>query len=270
MEKTDKIKQTYFQFRSESRIPVYMRVNLDEFNPDLAQFFVGMGFEQLSENDAKKAQAIIIAEPSARVLKISEATPYVARQIDRRTVGVGDESVTPRDGYKVYRYFSKALLVYSFRAREWSMGCFSDFGEDQKILASKIIINRYLAWALAPHGIMGFWGVPVDEGVVIMRPEESLAEAVYIDIKGSKVFSIEGSQKIKSRFNIMRLNKSIHGKNIKMSQEELLSFLTMNSAYFDHKGLSVPVRQIIQLLSKTAIGLIHPEENFRPRADLSL
>lgn len=270
MEKTDSSKLTYFHFRRESKLPIYIKVNLDEFVGDLGGFFAGMGFEKLSDKEAQLAEAIIIGNARSRVLKLSEATPSVARQIDQQSSGIGPESVTPREGYNVYRYTNQALLVYSYRAKEWSMGCFGDFGDDSAEVTYKIIINRFLAWALVPHGYVGFWGVPVDEGMVVMNPMDAKGEATYLNLREQKLLSIEGSQKMKARFNIMRLNNSIQGKNIRMNQEELLTFLTMNSTFIDSIGLTVPVRQMIQMLSKMAIGLIHPEESFRPRADLSL
>ena len=55
-----------------------------------------------------------------------------------------------------------------------------------------------------------------------------------------------------------------------MTNEELLSFMSAHSSYLDYQGLSVPVRQMIQTLAKMTEGLVHPEESFRPRTDLSL
>jgi len=150
------------------------------------------------------------------------------------------------------------------------MGCFDNFAEDTNDYSFKVIINRYLSWAMAPLGLAGFWGVPVDEGMVVMSEQGSRGEATFVDLNNQRIISIEGQQKMKARFNILRLNNAIKGRNIRMSQEELLSFLTMNSTYFDDHGLSVPIRQIIQMLTRAATGLIHPEESFRPRADLSL
>jgi hypothetical protein len=55
-----------------------------------------------------------------------------------------------------------------------------------------------------------------------------------------------------------------------MKNEELLSFLSAHCSYMDYSGLSVPVRQMIQTLARMTEGLIHPEESFRPKTDLSL
>jgi len=270
MKKTDEIKRTYFQYCDESNLPVYLLLNLQEFTADLKKFFGDLGFKALSNKEAETAEINIIKNPRARVLKISEATPYVAKQIDGHKLGPGAESVVPGEGYFAYRYCGRALIVYSFRAKEWSMGCFADFAGDHNDISYKIIINRYLSWALLASSVAGFWGVPVAEGLVVMTTEEARGEATFVNLQEQKILSIEGQQKIQARFNIMRLNASIRGKNIRMSQEELLSFLSINTSYFGHHGLSVPLRQIIQMIAKTAIGLIHPEESYRPRADLSL
>ncbi len=153
---------------------------------------------------------------------------------------------------------------------EWQLAAFDDFGSTEHDLDYKIILNRFLSWSLAPLGIVGFWGVPVDDGVVVMRQNKSQGEAVYLDIFNGNVISLDGYKKISARFKIMRLNSTLHGRNIVMTNEELLSFLTTHVSYFDYSGPSVPVRQIIQAISKKFQGLLHPEESFRPRTDLSL
>ena len=102
------------------------------------------------------------------------------------------------------------------------------------------------------------------------KPIESKGEAVFIDVKALQMLSIDGVKKLRPHFKILRLDSTLHGRNIKMSTEELLSFLSSHCTYLDSSGLSVPVRQVIQTLSKMTEGLVHPEESFRPRTDLSL
>jgi hypothetical protein len=133
-----------------------------------------------------------------------------------------------------------------------------------------MIINRFLTWALVPHKIVGLWGVTVDDGMVAQRPIDSKGDAVFIDVVGLRMISLDGVKKLRPHFKILRLDPTLKGRNIKMSNEELISFLSAYCSYLDSSGLSVPVRQMIQTLSKMTEGLIHPEESFRPRMDLSL
>jgi hypothetical protein len=84
------------------------------------------------------------------------------------------------------------------------------------------------------------------------------------------MISCDGVKKLRPHFKILRLDPSLRGRNIRMTSEELLSFLSSHCSYLDSAGLSIPVRQMIQALSKMTEGLIHPQESFRPRTDLSL
>ena len=161
-------------------------------------------------------------------------------------------------------------MVYSFGVSEWKMGCFKDFGHPDDIFACRSVVNRFISWTLSSLGIVGFWGVPVDEGVVVMKQIESAAEAVYIDINERKLYSIDGERKIDSRFSILRLDSGLKDKNIRMTPEQMMSFLFHHCTFLDYSGPSTPVRQVIQYLSKNIEGQIFPKESFRPRSDLSL
>ena len=119
-------------------------------------------------------------------------------------------------------------------------------------------------------GIVGFWGVPVDEGVVVMKQHESRGESVYIDIKRQNVITVDGVKKIKGRFKVLRLDPTLKGRNVAMTAEEFLSFLSFHCNYFDYVGPSLPIRQMITSLPSYAVGLVHPRESFKPRTDLSL
>ena len=150
------------------------------------------------------------------------------------------------------------------------MGVLDSFTSESNLMTFRSILNRYLSWALVPMGIIGFWGVPVDEGVVILSQDESEGEAVFVDVLNSSVLSLDGQKTVKGPFNILRLDSTLHDRNIGMSREELISFMSQYCTYFDYSGLSYPVRQLIQHLSRVSIGLVYPRESFRPRTDLSM
>jgi hypothetical protein len=131
-------------------------------------------------------------------------------------------------------------------------------------------MNRYLSWALAPLGIIGLWGVPVDEGVVVMSQKNAGGEGVFIDINRRVIMGLDGVKPIKGRFQLLRLDSTLKGRSITMSKEELLSFLMAHIIYFDYDGPSIPVRQMVQTLLTLARGIVYPRENYRPRSGLSL
>lgn len=273
---TTKSKKAYFQYQKEMNLPVFVAVDQASMDPTLADFLNSMKFVKLSEKEEASALESIKKEKHARVLSLTEASPVVARQIESTMESdrYGLESITPKAGYQVYRYKNVGLMVYSFQAKVWELGCFADFGSMkgtvESKMAARMILNRFLSWALVPFGILGLWGVTVDGGVVLQRARETKGEAVFVDVVGLRVLSLDGVKKMGARFKILRLDSTLRGRNVKMSSEELLSFLSAHASYFDMAGLSVPVRQMIQSLAKMSEGLLHPEESFRPRTDLSL
>lgn len=265
-------KKAIFQYQKELNLPIYVSADISSFDPNFVDFLVKLKFTKLSDKEETEALSHIQKNNLARVLHISEATPIVAKQIQNTMESdrFGAESIIPKNGYRVYRFKEIGLMVYSFAAREWQLGCYKDFGSAGVIYGSRMMMNRFLTWALVPHGILGLWGVTVDDGMVAQRPSESKGEAVFIDIVGHRMISVDGIKKIRAHFKVLRLDPTLKGRNIKMSSEELLTFLSAHCSYLDPAGLSVPVRQMVQSLSKMTDGLYHPQESFRPRTDLSL
>ncbi|MEI8346569.1 MAG: hypothetical protein WCG27_03825 [Pseudomonadota bacterium] len=262
----------YYQFFKSLNIPVYLQCEKAMATQEWSTFLKQHQFEELNKDELKKMLPSLNKTRHARVLKIVEATPTVAQQIDmiQEQDRYGEESITPRDMFKVYRYKGHGLIMYSALAREWNCGLVLDGKFEDKKLVLRSILNRYLSWALAPLGMVGFWGVPVDQGVVVLKQAESFGEAFFVDLANHRVLTVDGMGKIKSHFKMMRLDPMLKGRNIRMSNEELLSYLTIHCVYFDYPNLSVPIRQLIQEIAKTAEGLVHPRENFKPRTDLSL
>lgn len=265
-------KWTYFQYQKDENLPVFIKANLADFDSSLLNLLIGMRFEQLSEMEAIDLEGSLTPEFRGNILTMRLASPSVTRQINQvaESDRYGAECITPKDGYKVYRYKRKALLVYSFGVGFWEMGCQSDFGNEAELSSYRTIINRYLSWSLVSEGIVGFWGVPVEEGMVVLRKKESMGETVFVDVRRGKLYCIDGAKPMKSLFKILRLDSVLKNKNVRMTNEELLGFLTFNSTFFDYQGLSVPVRQAIKSLARVAEGLNHPKESFKPRTDLSL
>jgi len=264
---------SYFQFSKELALPIYIKVDFSIFDRKLGLLLKELRFEELPKDKHQSILENIREKNHARLLILQEATSVVARQIDSalETDKYGLEGITPKEGYRVYRFKGQALLVYSFSSVIWQLGCFSDFGAEGKgHFEARIILNRFLSWALSPLGIIGFWGVPVDEGIVVLRNFESKGEAVFADVMNKKLITQDSIIKMRGRFNILKLDSTLRGRNIRMNSEELMGFLTTHSSFFDYSGLSMGVRQMIHELSKQAQGLIHPRENFKPRTDLSL
>ena len=271
----DKKEFKYFQYHTENEFPVFLGVydEGDKGSESVMTIIEQMKFKKLDDGEVEKMEKTLGSNGFARLLKIKPASFQVVRQIETalHSDRYGAESILSKKGYKVYRYSGHALLVYSFGSSVWECGVTDIFGHGEEgVFATRTVINRYLSWALAPMGVVGFWGVPVQEGLVVMKQKESHGETVFLDIKAKRIISMDGTNQMPPRFKIMRLDSRLSGKNIKMTSEELLSFLSIHTTFFDPSGNSLPVRQLLQAISRLGEGLIHPKESFQPREEQAL
>lgn len=259
------VKWTYFQYFPELDLPIYIRCDLSEFTADFLGLLPRHNFEQIQDSDVEK---IDFNNTKMKVLTFREASPRVAMEIglNDETDQYGLERITPRVGYKIYRYKGHALVVYSENSKSWEIGCFSNFGNIEDRQHHDVIMNRYLSWCFSSLGIVGVWGVPVEEGVVVLNKSLSKGEAVYFDVKNSRVITFDGIKKIKSNFNIIRLDSSLKREKQTLKKEELFGLLMNSCTYMDFEGLSVPVRQAIHTVSKSYAALVIPSSSFRARA----
>lgn len=264
-------KGTYFQFNPSANYPVFIFLENKFMDTNFFKILKELQFVELTEEQLK-SKAELFSNSNFRLLNIKEASVKVSQQILRSNQDdrFGPESITELASHKVYRYKSQALVVFSYRFKEWEMGCFANFGNEKSTLETKMVLHRYLSWSLSVIGVVGFWGVPVEEGVVINKPSEVKAEAVYFDLKRLSTITIEGEKKVGSNFKIIRLDTTLTNRNIILKREELIGFLFTHSTFLDYRGPSIPVRQVIQEISQLATGILHPEKSFKPRMNLSM
>jgi hypothetical protein len=265
-------KQFYYQYQKELNLPVYICMDPLDFDQRFAEFLNEVKFTKLNDKEEELAKKNIATQKHARVLRISEASASVSRQIQTSLESdrYGLESIIPKEGYRVYRYKNIGLMIYSYNAKEWQLGCYKNFAAKDNLMAARIVLNRYLSWALSPLGILGIWGVSIDDGMVAQRAADSKGEAIFVDLSHQRLLTVDGVKKMSPRFKVLRLDPTLHNRNIRMTNEEFVSFLYSHCTYFDYVGPSVPVRQLIQAFVKMTEGLVHPQESFRPKTDLSL
>ena len=265
-------KLTYFQYQKSLHMPIYVRANLEHFDPFLPKLLDEMSFERLSEEEAVEVPERVERKVGGRLLTLEEASPIAAKKIDfMGELGMyGDESVVPGYGCRVYRYRSVAMMPYSYQSPLWGLGCFKDFGSEGKIVSSRIVLNRFLSYALAPMGILGFWAESLNEGMALLTQKRSLGKVVFVDVKNESVLVSGGFARMGSRFKVFRMGSQYLNRDVQMKPEALISCLFAHLAYMDYGESVVPVRQVIQMLAKLVTGVDCSPSNFHSISNLSL
>ncbi len=259
----------YFQFFTKNEINIYLQIDLQQLTPSLVSLLKELNFTEVT---VKGGMHELQQKDNCRILKINDASSQVVKNIIAitETDRYGLESLNQKLGYQVYRYKGVGLMVMSNRSQVWELGVMPNFGSKEDRLASACVLTRFLTWALDQLGYVGFWGVTVDNGVVIMKPKQCNYEAVFINPKERTILSREGKKAIKGQLSIIRLDEHVQNEPIGMSNEELISFLSYHTTYFDMNGLSFSARQSIFNLVSLSKGLIYPKDSFKSRTDLSL
>ena len=257
---------SYFQFQSQMGYPVFVRFVDQDLESRLGLLMESMGFKKLVEDEFK---AIQIINHKTKILSLSEANLKVSRQIDQ--IGAWDsygaESVSEFSTYDVYRYKGVGLILMGHNATVWE-AAIKDI--DKKRDEVKALITRYLSYALAPFGVVSFWGVPVDEGFVVMKPAESSYESVVVDIDNNCFITQDGVKDIGLGSQILRLDESLKGEIRVMKKEELLSFLSVKTCYLSNRGLDNRVKSTLFAMVEMVDGYIYPSINFKPRSGVDL
>ncbi len=267
---------SFYQYHADLDFPIFIKVvdgleGKDEGN--LSSLLKQMKFRELPGHEEDMVEKTLSDNTQARMLTLKVASFKLVSQINSVASSdlYGQESVVPKAGYKVYRYKGMALMVYSYAAPSWECGVTGNFCVGEKgIFAARSVLNRFLTWSLSSLGVVGFWGVPVDEGFVVLNQKDAQGEVVFIDVLNQKMVSMDGVKDISGGLEILRLDSGLKERSLVMRPSELLSFLSVKTSFLDPEGISTPVRQMVNQLSKFALGKVYPKSSFQPRTDMDL
>ncbi len=256
--------RSYYQFgQGDAGYPVYVKICDEALEGRLSKVLASVGLSKLDD----KAIAKIVKLPldSIRVLDITSASGMALNQINiiSESDAFGEESVIPSSGYRVYRHKGIGMMVYSFGSTVWQLGVSEDCGSDKFMKESRIIFARFLSLALAKYGVIGFWGVVVENSLVVMRAKESKGEVVFIDSLKMRLAAQGEIKEIRSGFQIVRLGKCVNGKSILLKRDELISFLMTYNSYLDYGQSSSIIGQIVNKITSVATGIMYPAESFK-------
>lgn len=258
-------KFSYYQFQKKLGYQVFLRFEDFEFENHFTEILEMMGFDKVERDKVKDIKFI---SGKTKVLKITKASPRVAKQIVKSDFlfdKFGKESLSKMGSYEVYRYRGFGMMVFSQQNALWELGIKDH--SDQNIL--RVIFTRFLSYALAPAGVIGFWGVPVDEGFVVMSPSGANFETVFVDLKRNVLLTYDGVKPIESEIQILRLDSTLNREVKEMKKEEIISFLSMNTNFLSYQGLTQNLKTVLLELCHVSKAFIYPEENFKPRAEVN-
>lgn len=259
----------YFQFLEKLNYPIlvklprHMEANVAtgvSADSPFVQLLKSTGFSKIEDKQAKG----LLDEANCRVLDIYEATPKLTAQIGQTSINdkYGNESSVAQTGFSVYRHRGACILVYSHQSENWEMAISHSLKKVQDLRVAEIVMNRFLALALAPLGVISFWGTLMDDKAIVMNQEDSRAKTFFIDIVKAQVFNFEEIRPLDPSMKIGRFNNALSQDQLAMKEEELYSFLSVHCTYFGSSGHTVPVRQVIREIIRLYEGFHYRRSAF--------
>ncbi len=232
----------------------------------LNSVFKEMGFQNESKDEdrfnGRTIKVLFTDVSSIRKLSASSAIP-----LQNQT----GELVYRKLGHSVYVYRDFAAVIYSSQAKEWK--CYLNgnpqlWNNIEMNILFKMVVGRILSLIFEKTSIVGFFGVPVEEGVVVMNAKEAKGEFVFFDVQNKKIITQDGVKSFDFPNKILRLETTHSNYEKKMRPEELYSFLMARTAL-----LSLGVNNLYQVnaikkLTKLSEGVIFPEKSFKPRVSV--
>lgn len=237
------IKWTYYQFKKKHQYPVYVRLHPEIELSKLTQVLSEVGFELLSESEVR---GINLQKAGMKLLTVQEATGKVLNQLQTSDTldQYGLENLSIHSGVTVYTHRKVALMMTPSGKPLWDMALVTSTHTNEQLVGMRVVMTRYLALALAPFGVISYWGTSKDDGVIIMKQNQSSGESVFIDHKKKLIFSFHGETQFQHGLHIHRLdqNKKVGSA---LSREELMSFLSVSTCLMSFTGLSPEMKKSI-------------------------
>jgi hypothetical protein len=262
------IKFIYYSYRNKDEYPVYVRFSNEMLEQKLQSTLTQIGFQKAVTQDFKEQEQ----PPHWVVLDLDWASARAAKrmmssEIKEQTFGV--ENISQNQGYYNYNYRGFFSMVYGANTHLWQGRFLANQFEQNLELKLRIVLFRFLSFALMPLKVVGLWGVPVDNGVVVTSQSKAEAEALFVDLNTQKLLTIEGEKPINGYLEIIRLDATLSNTSRNMSSEELISFLLTHTTALGPLGVPSQTRQAILSMEQFCNGIVYPEMKFQPRASLS-
>lgn len=248
----ENVKWSYFQYRKTHGYPVYVRFNQEDLHPKFLHLVQEIGFQDLSENEAKKIQ---LNRPYTKVLTVQIASARLQQQISGSDLldKYGLESLSIQVGMPVYTYRKVGVMGMPIGKTFWDLAFNQEISQTDQMVGLRVVLVRYLAQALKDMGVISYWGTVKDDNVIVMKQLNSFGEAVFVDVNKRMIFSNGGEFKLGPNLKIIRKDKDV-AQSSKMSREELISFLSVSTCLLNFNGITHTMKRAIYELSSQASG----------------
>jgi hypothetical protein len=245
-------KWSYYQYRRQQDYPVYLRIHADEGHSKLQHLFMELGFSSLSEKDTKR---ISLQKPHTRMLTIQGAGARLQHQITGSTLldQFGSESLSIQGNLPIYTYRKVGVMGLPVNKTLWDLAINNDSLETVQMVGLRIVLTRFLAFALSDLGILSYWGTVKDDTIIIMKQVDSFGEAVFLDESRNMAYWNGGEMKLPGHVKFLRKDKD-HKITSKMNREELISFLSVSTCLLSFSGITHNMKRAIYSLTTRASG----------------
>jgi hypothetical protein len=252
-------KWNYFQYRKQHDYPVYIRFKQDELNPKFTHLLTEMGFNSLTDSEAKK---IPLQRSHTKILSIQEASSRLQQQINGSDLmeKYGPEALSLQMGMPVYTYRKVGVMGLPLSKTLWDLAIHPELSHTEQMVGLRVILVRYLSQALAEQGVLCYWGTVKDDAVIVMKQIQSFGEAVLIDANKRMIFSNGGEIKFGSSLKIIRKDKEVRHASF-MSREDIIGFMSVSTCLLSFHGITHSMKKAIYELSTHISGSYAVSEN---------
>lgn len=250
---------TYFQFQKSHGYPVYIRFQVEDLDAKLKHLLGEMGFESLDEKESKK---IPLHLAHTRILTVQTAGPRIQSQLVGSDLldKYGLETLTFQSGIPIITYRRVGLLALPPGKILWDLALSQGLDVTEKVEGIRVLFSRFLAQALADHGVISYWGLYKEGSLVVTKQGEARGESVIVDFRNRIAFYPGGAVKIGNSLKILRKDKDVP-QLTPMSREELISFLSVNTCLLSFQGITPAMKKSVYELTQYASGAYAPRRS---------
>lgn len=243
----------YYEYGKNGGYDTYIRLETSSLENDLKEILNEANFFKVDLKNKK-------LNPKAQFLKILKAEGRILSEIKKEEKF--DEINSSIDGLDLVKVKSCGFLATSPYKTTSELYLIEEIilRNSYKI---KLLLSRYLAFALAPKDIFGFFGVLKEDKIFISRKPLPSGEFFFVDLKRKKI--LQSDEKNLNEFTkILRLEEDYIGSERALSKEELMGYLMASQLYTNTDRVKKKLYEFSYEFSKNFKARIVKDLEFNP------